>query len=241
MASPTRWTWVWVNSGSWWWTGRPDILQSMGSQRVGHTERLNWTELNAAAAVLSCFSHVRPCVTTETAAHQAPPSLGFSRQEHWSGLPFPSPSLHKISTGQGSGRFQVEHMEIGESGEPGKGTEAPHHFPMPSLIYRFIWLLILILKHPFIINWWSSKIHVSLSSVSNSSKLRDRGKPWFIASQSEVLTGEGNGNPFQYSCLENPRDGGAWWAAICGVARNQTRSKWLSRSTRNNLNLQLTS
>ena len=43
MASPTRWTWVWVNSGSWWWTGRPGMLQFMGSQRVRH----NWaTELN---------------------------------------------------------------------------------------------------------------------------------------------------------------------------------------------------
>ena len=44
MASPTQWTWVWVNSGSWWWTGRPGVLQSMGSQRVDRTERLNWTE-----------------------------------------------------------------------------------------------------------------------------------------------------------------------------------------------------
>jgi len=43
MASLTRWTWVWVNSGSWWWTGRPGVLQSMESQRVGH----DWaTELN---------------------------------------------------------------------------------------------------------------------------------------------------------------------------------------------------
>ena len=43
MASPTQWTWIWVNSGSWWWTGRPGMLQSMGSQRIGH----NWvTELN---------------------------------------------------------------------------------------------------------------------------------------------------------------------------------------------------
>ena len=40
---------------------------------------------------LSRFSHVRLCATPETAAHPAPPSLGFSRQEHWSGLPFPSP------------------------------------------------------------------------------------------------------------------------------------------------------
>ena len=43
MASPTRWTWVWVNSGSWWWTGRPGVLRFMGSQRAGH----EWTtELN---------------------------------------------------------------------------------------------------------------------------------------------------------------------------------------------------
>ena len=44
----TRWTWVWVNSGSWWWTGRPGLLRFMGSQRVGHdwVTELNWTELN---------------------------------------------------------------------------------------------------------------------------------------------------------------------------------------------------
>ena len=44
MASPTWWIWVWVNCGSWWWTGRPSVLQSMGSQRVGHdwATELNW-------------------------------------------------------------------------------------------------------------------------------------------------------------------------------------------------------
>ena len=41
--------------------------------------------------LLSHFSHVQLCMTPETAAHQAPPSMGFSRQEHWSGFPFPSP------------------------------------------------------------------------------------------------------------------------------------------------------
>ena len=48
MASLTRWTWVWVNSGSWWWTGRPGMLRFMGLQRVGHDWEtdLNWTELN---------------------------------------------------------------------------------------------------------------------------------------------------------------------------------------------------
>ena len=43
--------------------------------------------------------------------------------------------------------------------------------------------------------------------------------------------GEGNGNPLQYSCLENPRDGGAWWAAISGIAQSQTRLQRLSRSS----------
>ena len=43
--------------------------------------------------------------------------------------------------------------------------------------------------------------------------------------------GEGNGNPLQCSCLENPRDGGAWWAAVSGVARSRTRPKRLSSSS----------
>ena len=43
--------------------------------------------------------------------------------------------------------------------------------------------------------------------------------------------GEGNGNPLQYSCLENPRDGGAWWAAVYGVAQSRTRLKRLSSSS----------
>ena len=49
MASPTQWTRVWASSGSWWWTGKPGVLQSKGSQRVRHnwaTEQ-NWTEMNA--------------------------------------------------------------------------------------------------------------------------------------------------------------------------------------------------
>ena len=42
IASPTRWAWVWVNSGSWGWTGKPGMLQSMGSQRVRPNEQVNW-------------------------------------------------------------------------------------------------------------------------------------------------------------------------------------------------------
>ena len=46
--------------------------------------------------LLSHFSRVQRCATPWTAAHQAPLSLGFSRQEHWSGLPFPSPNLYIV-------------------------------------------------------------------------------------------------------------------------------------------------
>ena len=49
MATPTQWTWVWINSRSWWWTGKPGVLQSMGSQRVRH----DWaTELKVHGAYL---------------------------------------------------------------------------------------------------------------------------------------------------------------------------------------------
>ena len=56
-------------------------------------ERMDlWTQQGKELILLlSHFSRVQLCVTPETAAHQAPPSLGFSREEHWSGLPLPSP------------------------------------------------------------------------------------------------------------------------------------------------------
>ena len=49
--------------------------------------------------------------------------------------------------------------------------------------------------------------------------------------------GEGDGNPLQYSCLENPRDGEAWWAAVYGVTQSRTRLKWLSNSNSNYIDL----
>ena len=61
MASPTQWTWVWVNSRSWWWIGGPGMLQSMGSQRVGH----DWvTELNC-----TCGNSLRQQYETNILSH----------------------------------------------------------------------------------------------------------------------------------------------------------------------------
>ena len=58
IASPTRWTWVCLNSRSWWWTGRPGMLQLMGSQRVRHdwATELNWTETYPCSWALKMFS-----------------------------------------------------------------------------------------------------------------------------------------------------------------------------------------
>ena len=58
VASPTQWRWVWVNSRSWWWTGRPGLLWSMGSWRVGQdwTTELNWTKYAANSRRLSIYT-----------------------------------------------------------------------------------------------------------------------------------------------------------------------------------------
>ena len=59
MASPTQWTWVWVNSGIWWWTGRPSVLQSMGLQRVGHDWATELTD-GSRKAVWEVFLGMQP-------------------------------------------------------------------------------------------------------------------------------------------------------------------------------------
>ena len=59
MASLTQWTWVWINSGSWLWTGRPGVLQSMGSQRVGHDWATELTEMKWESDS-PCHCHTYP-------------------------------------------------------------------------------------------------------------------------------------------------------------------------------------
>ena len=54
IASPSQWTWVWVDSGSWWWTRRPGVLWFMVSQMSDTTEWLNWTEPSPLALLLNC-------------------------------------------------------------------------------------------------------------------------------------------------------------------------------------------
>ena len=61
-ASPTQCTWVWVNSGSWWYTGRPGVLQSLGGKESDTTEGLNWAKLNLPLSAL-WWMRLRVCVS----------------------------------------------------------------------------------------------------------------------------------------------------------------------------------
>ena len=77
---------------------------SLGCSVLVEEEGWSWEnvfQIHSLLLLLSCFSRVRLCATRQRAAHQAPPSLGFSRQESWSGLPFPSP-MHESEKWKGS-------------------------------------------------------------------------------------------------------------------------------------------
>ena len=80
MASLIQWTRVWVNPGSWWWTGRPGVLQFMGSQRIRHdwVTELKWTESKRSIVVVHSISCVQLFMTPWTAAGQASLSITWS-------------------------------------------------------------------------------------------------------------------------------------------------------------------
>ena len=129
----TQWTWVWVDSGSWLWTGRPGVLWFHGVAK-SRTRLSDWTEL--------IHHHL----------------------------------IHGVST----------------------------YFPplgRRSLVGCRLW---------------------GRAESDTAERLH------FHFSRSRI--GEGNGNPLQCSCLENPRDGGAWWASVYGVTQSRTRLKRLSSS-----------
>ena len=85
----------------------------------------------------------------------------------------------------------------------------------------------------FILLTLFSSSEVIFTILSSSSLIRSSASDILLLIPSRVLSciGEGNGNPIQYSCLENPKDRGAWWAAVYGVAQSQTWLMWLSSSS----------
>ena len=94
-----------------------------------------------------------------------------------------------------------------------------------TYIMRRLWQLVYKESEP------NFKYVFSLFFIDENSKLLSMFYLSFFAGPSKHFCGEGNGNPLQCSCLENPRDGGAWWAAVYGVAQSWTRLKWLSSSS----------
>ena len=98
MASLTQWTWVWVDSGSWWWTGRPGVLQFMGSQRVGHdwATELNWI---LAMEIEGWWKHIRNSIPSAQISVKIKMALKNKTYQvfKWFFLTFPVLSFIKIS------------------------------------------------------------------------------------------------------------------------------------------------
>ena len=140
---------------------------------------------------MKSLSHVRLSATPWTIAYQVPPPMGFSRQEYWSGLPFPSPGdLSNPGIESRSPTLQVDCLPAEPSGKP------------PSSLTRD--------------QTYTSCIESKVLTIGPP------GKSQQYLTASAITDGEGNGNPLQYSCLENPRDGRAWRAAAYGVTELDT-------------------
>ena len=172
------------------------------------------THTHVCVCVPSSFSCVSLCVTLWTVAPQTPLSKGFSRQEHWSELPCPPPG--DLSNPGIQPKFLASSAladKFFTTVPPGKpiyihicnmNTMAPHS---STLAWKIPWM-----EEP--------------GRLQSMGSLRV-GHDW---ATSLSCIGEGNGNPLQYSCLENPRDGGFWWAAIYGVTQSRTWLQQLSSS-----------
>ena len=136
-------------------------------------------------------------MTTWTVVHQAPLSMGFCRQGYWSGLPCPPPA---------------------DISDPGTKPVSLESSTLAGVFFTTsaTWHLTAVLL--------PGKPHGRRSLVGCSprgckeSDTTERLHFHFSLS----CIGEGNGNPLQCSCLENPRDRGSWWAAVYGVAQGRT-------------------
>ena len=149
--------------------------------------------------LLSRFSRVRLCATPWTAAHQTPLSLGFSRKEHWSGLPFPSP-MHESEKWKGS-RSVMSNSSRPQGLQPIR-LLCPWDFPGKSTgvgCHRLLW-------------------------PANAGDIKDAGS---ICGLGRSPGGE-HGNPRQYSPLGNPMHKRVWWTTVHGASKSWRQLKWLS-------------
>ena len=153
MASPTQWTWVWVKSGSWWWTGRPGVLRFRCHKESDPTEWLNWTEQYQWKSSRSTFQF-------ESQGRKNWCLIQAGRQEVFPLNPAPLLFYSSLQLFHGWG---------------------------PSTLRRGL---------P---GWLSGRL------PANSGDTEDVG----VIPRWERSPREGNDNPFQDSCLENPMERGA--------------------------------
>ena len=143
------------------------------------------------------FSRVRLLATPWTSVYQAPPPMGSSRQEYWSGVPLPSPKP-TIRSDQISHSVVSDSLRPHESHQISKLTFPTFSNPSGLESIRIKFVNFLGHKGP---HYPDAPKHQKL-------------EPWVNISQ-------GNGNPLQYFCLGNPMDRGAWQPTVLGVARVQ--------------------
>ena len=215
------WTWVWASSRSWWWTGKPGVLQSMGLQRVRHdwVTELNWTELRQ-------FKHFEECTSVLDVGNGA-----FGRSLQRSSR---NPLNDQITKKQWALNNDIQAWEFRSSilDGPDAPTEPALQGEKPSMRWflswcskssmrpeLLLWLLVLALGTFFWVNLSTSMGYPGGSEVkASASNVGDPGSIPVLGRS----PGEENGNPLQYSCLENPM------ATVHGVAKGQT---WLSNFT----------
>ena len=189
--------------------------------------------------MLSHFSHVQLFATPWTVACQAPPSMGFPRQEYWSGLPFPSPGglpnprIKPVSSTLAGRFFTIwtsRGAQLGKSKDPLEKEMATHS---SILAWKIPWMeepgRLQSMGSQRVGHNWATSLHFNTSvGFSSSSVIKNPpdnvGEAGSLPGLGRSL-GEGNGNPLQYSCVENLMDRGAWWATVHRVAESQT---WLS-------------
>ena len=153
-------------------------------------------------------------------AHQAPLSLGFSRQEYWSGLPFlspgdlPDPEIKSTSPTLQAGSLPLSHL----------GSPMLHQVDPTSKEKKAM------APHSSTLAWKISRTEEP-GGLQSMGSLRVDTTARLHLHFSFSCIGEGNGNPLQRSCLENPKDGGAWWAAVYGVEQSRTRLQRLRSSS----------
>ena len=91
------------------------------------------------------------------------------------------------------------------------------------MVFQILWLKVLLVLNLRSTPFGFHKLSSFELIIRQPVHLAPSFDPQLIKGEMLLYCGEGNGNPFQYSCLENPMDGGAWWAAIHGVVKSQTR------------------